>query len=418
MLCCDCSEWMRNGDLMPTRFESQKDALGVISNAKTEQNQENTIDLISMGGNGKADVLVNCTNDVGRVLAAADKMKIDGKADILVALQTSQLALKHRKNKKQDQRIILFVGSPVDCSEKLLIKAGKRLKKNNVAVDVINFGEVEQNATILDAFLNAVNSNDNSHLVTVPTTGLISEAIISSAIFSQQGVINEFAGLGDGNADGGGAGVNIGGGANDMMGGVDANLDPELAMAIRMSLEAERQRREVEAKQATDESLQTAAQQQQQQQQQQPQPQQQQQQQPQPQQREPMDIVNADDNKNNDDADADANANVNAEDDADDAELLEAMKMSMMAEDNKDDVSDEIMADSKGKKSSSANIDSMLNDESFMDELLSNLPGISKEDININDLLKINNQDDDKDKDKDKKKDDKDKDKKDKKDEQ
>jgi len=100
MLCCDCSEWMRNGDLMPTRFESQKDALGVISNAKTEQNQENTIGLISMGGNGKADVLVNCTNDVGRVLAAADKMKIDGKADILVALQTSQLALKHKKNKK------------------------------------------------------------------------------------------------------------------------------------------------------------------------------------------------------------------------------------------------------------------------------------------------------------------------------
>ena len=125
---------MRNGDLVPNRFDSQIDAVGLISNRKTEENHENTVGLISMGNNGKAEVLVNCTGDVGRVLSSLSKMKMQGKADILVALQTAQLALKHRKNKKQDQRIILFVGSPVVASEKQLIKAGKRLKKNNVAV--------------------------------------------------------------------------------------------------------------------------------------------------------------------------------------------------------------------------------------------------------------------------------------------
>lgn len=379
---------------MPTRFESQKDALGVIANAKTEQNQENTIGLISMGGDGKADVLVNCTSDVGKVLSAADKMKIDGKADILVALQTAQLALKHRKNKKQDQRIILFVGSPVDCSEKLLIKAGKRLKKNNVAVDIINFGEVEQNISILESFLNAVNSNDNSHLVTVPTSGLISEAIVSSPIFSQQGVINEFAGLGDNNIGGGmGANANVGVGAGGDLGAMDIN-DPELAMAIRMSLEAERQRREVEAKQATDESLQTA------------------QQQPQP--HEPMNI----------DQGAGGNIGGNVEDD-DEAELLRAMQMSMNEDQNQNEdvttdeheskipnvnvTNENANNQTANTKQPSGDIDAMLNNEAFMDELLSNLPGIRKEDININEILGINKEDNTDDKNKDKNKDDKDK---------
>ena len=38
---------------------------------------------------------------------------------------------------------------------------GKKLKKNNVAVDVINFGEEAENTAKLEAFINAVNSNDN-----------------------------------------------------------------------------------------------------------------------------------------------------------------------------------------------------------------------------------------------------------------
>jgi len=382
MICCDCSEWMRNGDAMPTRFESQKDAVSLISNTKTDQNQENTIGLISMGGNGKADVLVNCTSDVGKVLSAANKMKIDGKADILIALQTSQLALKHRKNKKQDQRIVLFVGSPVECSEKLLSKAGKRLKKNNVAVDVVSFGEVEQNASILESFLSAVNSNNNSHLVSVPPTGLISDAIFSSPIFNQQAAMNEFAGLGDGNVEG--VEPNVGGGNG--IGEVDPNLDPELAMAIRMSLEAERQRREAEAKQATDASIQSAAQQQ-------PQhpPLQQPQQQPPAQLLQPMDV--------GDDADAGGD---------DDEDLIQALRMSVMDEsDDKDAANDVVMQDNNNKKKNSNDIDNMLNNEAFMDELLSHLPGIDKDDINIHEILN----DDAKNTDENEKKDDKDKDK-------
>ena len=55
--------------------------------------------------------------------------------------QVASLALKHRQNKHQRQRIIIFVGSPLMEDQKELVKLGKKLKKNDVAVDVINFGE-------------------------------------------------------------------------------------------------------------------------------------------------------------------------------------------------------------------------------------------------------------------------------------
>ena len=73
------------------------------------------------------------------------------------------MVLKHRQNKNQRQRIIVFVGSPIWEDEKLLVKLGKKLKKNNVAIDIINFGEEAQNTSKLEAFIEAVNSNDNRY---------------------------------------------------------------------------------------------------------------------------------------------------------------------------------------------------------------------------------------------------------------
>lgn len=55
----------------------------------------------------------------------------------------------------------MFVGSPVEEDEKTLVKLAKKLKKNNIAVDVINFGEEAENTTKLEAFVAAVNNNDN-----------------------------------------------------------------------------------------------------------------------------------------------------------------------------------------------------------------------------------------------------------------
>ena len=36
MVCMDNSEWMRNGDYVPTRFQAQADAINLICGAKTQ----------------------------------------------------------------------------------------------------------------------------------------------------------------------------------------------------------------------------------------------------------------------------------------------------------------------------------------------------------------------------------------------
>ena len=95
------------------------------------------------------------------------------------------------------------------------------MKKNNVAIDIVSFGETEENEVALQAFIESVNSSDNSHLVTVAPglNMLLSDAILSSAILAE-----------DGMGGGAAAGPSGSGGANDADGGVDPNLDPELAM--------------------------------------------------------------------------------------------------------------------------------------------------------------------------------------------
>eukprot|EP00952_Eustigmatos_sp_NYUAD-ZCMA_P007437 31486-Eustigmatos_ZCMA.PRE.1 len=43
IICVDNSEWMRNGDYIPTRWEAQHDAANMVLGAKTQQNPENTV---------------------------------------------------------------------------------------------------------------------------------------------------------------------------------------------------------------------------------------------------------------------------------------------------------------------------------------------------------------------------------------
>ena len=160
MICLDNSEWMRNGDYAPTRLEAQQDAAGMICNDRTGSNPENTVGVLTMAGRG-VDLLVSPTEDAGKILACFTRVKTGGKNDFSSSVQIAQLALKHRKNKNGSQRIIVFVGSPLLEETAALQKIGKQLKKNNVAVDVISFGEFNENSDKLAEFINCTNSNDN-----------------------------------------------------------------------------------------------------------------------------------------------------------------------------------------------------------------------------------------------------------------
>ena len=110
----------------------------------------------------------------------------------------------------------------------------KRLKKNGVAVDVVAFGSELGGASRarLEAFVAAVNSAEgNSHFVAVDSDALkaggavLSDAVLQSPICA--------------------GGVHAGATAEDFMAGGDGgmgDIDPELALALRLSREEEEAR--------------------------------------------------------------------------------------------------------------------------------------------------------------------------------
>lgn len=236
MLCLDNSEWMRNGDYGLSRIDSQNDAANMISKERTDSNPENTVGVLSMAGQG-VELLVSPTEDISKILACFSKLTLGGKSDFGSSVQIAQLALKHRKNKNGGQRIIAFVGSPIIETAVELAKIGKLLKKNNIAVDIITVGELECNLDKLTEFINAVNSGENSHLINVPPGVSPTDAILTSPIMQDSPYAGAY----------GARGGSSGGGMGDDFGGIDASLDPELAMAIRVSTEEARAQEEARA---------------------------------------------------------------------------------------------------------------------------------------------------------------------------
>jgi 26S proteasome regulatory subunit N10 len=224
----DNSEYMRNSDYAPSRLEAQQDAAGVISNTKIISNPENTVGVLSMAGKG-VELLVSPTEDSGKVLACFGQIRAEGMLNFSASVQIAQLALKHRKNKNGGQRIIAFVGSPVAEDVAALQKVGKQLKKNNVAVNVVSMGEFDDNNEKLTEFINAVNSNDNSSFVVVPP-GVVPQNAVRSSLLDMGGGAPSGGAPGDAGASGGG----------DDFGGIDESMDPELAMAMRISMEEAR----------------------------------------------------------------------------------------------------------------------------------------------------------------------------------
>ena len=123
------------------------------------------------------------------------------------------------------------------------MKLSKRMKKNGISVDIIAFGELgEETTRKLEKFSEACQSAEGSHLAIIqPSSNLLSDSLITTPILG-----------GDGGSGGAGA-SNAGGeggdsGGNSFEFGVDPSVDPELALALRMSFEEEKARQEKEKK--------------------------------------------------------------------------------------------------------------------------------------------------------------------------
>lgn len=249
ILCIDNSEYVRNSDFLPTRLQAEADAMNLLAGAKTQSNPENSVGVLSLGGK-VPKVLVTPTQDLGAVLNSVHAVQMEGTVNIATGVQVAHLALKHRQNKHQRMRIVLFVGSPIPSDQDNLVAVGKKLRKCNVAVDVVSFGDVEENAEKLEAFIGSVNKNNNSNLVTVPHGAVLADVLLSTPIFLDA----DSAGAGGSGfaaaaaaAQSAAAQGNIEGADMDMMG----TDDPALLLALRVSLEEERARQEAQAQAET-----------------------------------------------------------------------------------------------------------------------------------------------------------------------
>jgi len=244
----DNSEWMRNGDYVPSRLEAMQDAANLVSNAKMQANAESTVGVMSLAGKGP-EVLVSPTDDMGKILNSLHDVSMFGRhLNLADGVQVAALALKHRRNKNGGQRIVVFIGSPIEDDTKSLTMAGKALKKNNIAVDVVSIGQDDLNQEKLEEFVKAVNQDSNSNLVTIPAGCVPADVLMTSPIVNEgmaAGAGGDMMGGAMGGAGDAPGGMGSGGGMGEFS--VDPNMDPELAMALRVSMEEERARQEQEA---------------------------------------------------------------------------------------------------------------------------------------------------------------------------
>lgn len=134
--------------------------------------------------------------------------------------------------------------SPVEEDEKTLVKLAKKMKKNNVSIDFVLFGDLEDDSTQrkLQAFIdNVKGQRDSSNLVVIPPSGkLLSDQLLTTPILGEAGAAAAAAAAAA-------HGVGDGGEFGDL--GFDPSVDPELALALRMSMEEERARQERVARQ-------------------------------------------------------------------------------------------------------------------------------------------------------------------------
>jgi len=239
MLCLDNSDYMRNADYAPSRLDVQTEAASYIATMKMQANQETSVGVMAMAGS-RAELLLSPTTDLGHVLAAIQNLRVKGTIALSTALRTSQLALSHRLNKHQKQRIIAFTGSPITENAKDLVKLGKLLRKNNVAVDVISFGEENtenENMEKLDQFIKTVNSNDNSRMVPVPPGPHSFVDMIVTTIFSDMSPDAIAA-------------MSAGG-----IGSMGGDFDPDMELAIRMSLAEQRETQQASKPEGSSEAM-------------------------------------------------------------------------------------------------------------------------------------------------------------------
>ena len=138
--------------------------------------------------------------------------------------------------------------SPIEESENELIKLAKKSKKNNTSVDLILFGDIdESNQGKCDKFIAEVQGSEGSNMVTIePSSYLLSDQLLATPIMHDSTLRQNAPAPGPS------------GDADDGFGFRAQEDDPELLLALRMSMETEKIRQEKIAREEAEMAIQAS----------------------------------------------------------------------------------------------------------------------------------------------------------------
>ncbi|GKT25492.1 Proteasome subunit Rpn10 like protein [Aduncisulcus paluster] len=236
VICVDTSDFMRNGDLKPSRMIEQSTAVKRIILSRTKESAQNYLSIVTLGSTPQCIVpLVKSPSDLNRGL---DKLIPRGESNVLTGVKIAELVLKQRPIRKSDTKIILFIGSPISSSIDEMKKEGKKLKKLSISIDIVAFAEHEFNRDKLKAFVDAAGGKDGSNsslsVLHPSSSHILCDLLLDTPIFTGS-IPSAGQGAGASGADGFPQGSPLAqGGFQPAPGGDDE--EEQIRLAIQMSL--------------------------------------------------------------------------------------------------------------------------------------------------------------------------------------
>eukprot|EP00361_Fabrea_salina_P007744 CAMPEP_0202439520 /NCGR_PEP_ID=MMETSP1345-20130828/36207_1 /ASSEMBLY_ACC=CAM_ASM_000843 /TAXON_ID=342563 /ORGANISM="Fabrea Fabrea salina" /LENGTH=538 /DNA_ID=CAMNT_0049054055 /DNA_START=831 /DNA_END=2447 /DNA_ORIENTATION=- len=180
VFCFDNSEYARAQDYLPDRWQAQQEAAFMIATNKVESKPESKLGVVSMGGNKSRSDLTSSITQAFSILRYVSVL--EGKIDLEYGLETAKAILKKKPQKEHLQRIIAFVCSPVGTRSGKLLKLGKTLRKNKIALDLVCFGNGDD-VDKLQQLVEQTNFQENSHLVLVSRDErMLSDSLLNTPV--------------------------------------------------------------------------------------------------------------------------------------------------------------------------------------------------------------------------------------------
>ena len=241
----DASQYMRNGNLSPSRLYQQRATAEFLIRGKIHSNMENVCSVTAAANTPV--LLCPMTHEERHLINAVQQCKESDGFDLVKGIMQARLAVKHRQKRQQTPSIICFIGSPFirgtpEATEKALRSVAKMLRKESVGLIFILFGEnvSPENLAILENTISDANKDGNSrivqHISNDPYAQLVDTVRRAGVLTGEeQGLTaDEDPELADALRQIAAAEGGTYGGSIDTA--AEAIDDPELAEAIRLSL--------------------------------------------------------------------------------------------------------------------------------------------------------------------------------------